>query len=110
MNLIAIALLRARAAASGIVELNQKGQTLTVKLGVFDFAAISSLCEEASFKGRVFFAAGKTPAITVKLKSGEDALKLAQLLVDRYCLLGTNKGASSSMQTGREAGAGAGKS
>ena len=87
MNLIAIALLRARAAASGIVELNQKGQTLTVKLGVFDFAAISSLCEEASFKGRVFFAAGKTPAITVKLKSGEDALKLAQLLVDRYCLL-----------------------
>ncbi len=87
MNLIAIALLRARAASSGIVELNQKGQTLTVKLGVFDFAAISSLCEEASFKGRVFFAAGKTPAITVKLKSGEDALKLAQLLVDRYCLL-----------------------
>ena len=88
MNLIAIALLRARAAASsGIVELSQKGQTLTVKLGVFDFAAISSLCEEASFKGRVFFAAGKTPAITVKLKSGEDALKLAQLLVDRYCLL-----------------------
>ena len=69
------------------VELSQKGQTLTVKLGVFDFAAISSLCEEASFKGRVFFAAGKTPAITVKLKSGEDALKLAQLLVDRYCLL-----------------------
>ena len=87
MNLIAIALLRARAAASGIVELNQKGQTLTVKLSVFDFAAISSLCEESSFKGRVFFAAGKTPAITVKLKSGEDALKLAQLLVDRYCLL-----------------------
>ena len=87
MNLIAIALLRARAASSGIVELSQKGQTLTVKLGVFDFAAISSLCEEASFKGRVFFAAGKTPAITVKLKSGEDALKLAQLLVDRYCLL-----------------------
>ena len=87
MNLIAIALLRARAASSGIVELSQKGQTLTVKLGVFDFAAISSLCEEASFKGRVFFAAGKTPAITVKLRSGEDALKLAQLLVDRYCLL-----------------------
>ena len=87
MNLIAIALLRARAASSGVVELSQKGQTLTVKLGVFDFAAISSLCEEASFKGRVFFAAGKTPAITVKLKSGEDALKLAQLLVDRYCLL-----------------------
>ncbi len=87
MNLIAIALLRARAASSGIVELSQKGQTITVKLGVFDFAAISSLCEEASFKGRVFFAAGKTPAITVKLRSGEDALKLAQLLVDRYCLL-----------------------
>ena len=30
MNLIAIALLRARAASSGIVELSQKGQTLTV--------------------------------------------------------------------------------
>ena len=87
MNLIAIALLRARAASSGIVEISQKGQTLSVSLGVFDFAAISSLCEEASFKGRIFFAAGKIPAITIKLRSGEDSLKLAQQLVDRYCLI-----------------------
>ena len=87
MNLIAIALLRARAAAAGIVEISQKSEQLTVSLGVFDFGAISTLCEEPAFKGRVFFAAGKTPAITLRLKPGEDSLKLAQQLVDRYCLI-----------------------
>ena len=44
MNLIAIALLRARAASSGIVEISQKGSALSVSLGVFDFAAVSALC------------------------------------------------------------------
>ncbi len=77
MNLIAIALLRARAASSGIVEISQKGNTLTISLGVFDFAAVSALCEEPAFKGRIFFVSGKIPAISVKLKPGEDALKLA---------------------------------
>ena len=87
MNLIAIALLRARAASSGIVEISQKGSTLSVSLGVFDFAAVSALCEEPAFKGRIFFVSGKIPAISVKLKPGEDALKLSQQLVDRYCLI-----------------------
>lgn len=87
MNLIAIALLRARAASCGISEISQKNENLSVKLAVFDFAAISALCEEAAFKGRVFFVAGKLPAISVRLKPGEDALKLSQQLVDRYCLL-----------------------
>ena len=77
----------ARAAAAGIVEISQKSEQLTVSLGVFDFGAISTLCEEPAFKGRVFFAAGKTPAITLRLKPGEDSLKLAQQLVDRYCLI-----------------------
>ena len=87
MNLIAIALLRARAASSGIVEISQKGSVLSVSLGVFDFAAVSALCEEPAFKGRIFFVSGKIPAISVKLKPGEDALKLSQQLVDRYCLI-----------------------
>ena len=87
MNLIAIALLRARAASSGIVEISQKGSALSVSLGVFDFAAVSALCEEPAFKGRIFFVSGKIPAISVKLKPGEDALKLSQQLVDRYCLI-----------------------
>lgn len=87
MNLIAIALLRARAASSGIVEISQKGSTLSVSLGVFDFAAVSALCEEPAFKGRIFFVSGKIPAISVKLKPGEDALKLSQQLVDSYCLI-----------------------
>ena len=87
MNLIAIALLRARAASSGIVEISQKGSALSMSLGVFDFAAVSALCEEPAFKGRIFFVSGKIPAISVKLKPGEDALKLSQQLVDRYCLI-----------------------
>ena len=93
MNLIAIALLRARAAAAGITEITQKDGTVLLSLATMDFAAISACCAEAAFKGRIFFSAGKTPMLSVKLKKGEDPLKLATQLVGIYASLRAQTGA-----------------
>ena len=86
MNLLAIALLRARAAAAGITEITQKEGGVMLTLAVMDFPAISAVCAEPAFKSRIFFSAGKAPALTVRLKKGEDALKLAEQLVSRYAI------------------------
>ena len=87
MNLIAIALLRARAAAAGVTEITQKDGAILLSLATMDFAAISACCAEAQFKGRIFFSAGKVPMLSVKLKKGEDALKLATQLVGTYAAM-----------------------
>ena len=75
MNLIAIALLRARAAAAGITEITQKDGAILLSLATMDFAAISACCAEAQFKGRIFFSAGKVPMLSVKLKKAEEDRK-----------------------------------
>ena len=87
MNLIAIALLRARAAAAGITEITQKDGAVLLSLSTMDFAAISACCAESQFKGRIFFSAGKVPMLSVKLKKAEDPLKLATQLVGVYAAL-----------------------
>ena len=87
MNLIAIALLRARAAAAGITEITQKDGVILLSLATMDFAAISGCCAEAQFKGRIFFSAGKVPMLSVKLKKTDDPLKLATQLVGVYAAL-----------------------
>ena len=87
MNLIAIALLRARAAAAGITEITQREGSISFGLAAMDFAAISACCSEAAFKGRIFFSAGKTPVLSLKLRSGEDPLKLSEQLVGIYAQL-----------------------
>ena len=86
MNLLAIALLRARAAAAGITEITQKEGGVMLTLAVMDFPAISAVCAEPAFKSRIFFSAGKAPALTVRLRKGEDALKLTEQLVSRYAI------------------------
>ena len=84
MNLIAIALLRARAAAAGVSAIEQKEGSVMLSLAVLDFAAVSGACGAPEFKGRIFFSAGRTPMLSVRLKKGEDALKLAEQLVALY--------------------------
>ncbi len=87
LNLLDIALLRARAAAAGMTEIAQKGDTLTFTLGAFDFAAIAELCAKPPYTGRAFFSAKLPAAITLRLKKGEDPLKLAKGLVADYAAL-----------------------
>ena len=87
MNLIAIALLRARAAACGITEITQKDASVIFTLASMDFSAISAICGEAEYRSRIFFDAGRSPALTLKLKKGEDALKAAEGVVRRYAAM-----------------------
>ncbi len=84
MNLMKIALLRARAASAGIKEITQKGPQLRFTLARFEFAAISATCALPEYKGRILFSAGDAPVLTLKMQGGDGALKLCEDLVKRY--------------------------
>ena len=83
-NLISVALLRAAAAGCGITEIAQKGERLNFTLAQVDFAKVSSLCGGAAYRGRLLFSAGEKPYLALKVRKGEDALKLAARLVEEY--------------------------
>ncbi|MBO4406354.1 MAG: transcription-repair coupling factor, partial [Clostridia bacterium] len=80
-NLIRIALLRNRASEAGITEISEKKGMLTFRMANPDFMKISVLCVTPSFKGRVFLNAGSAPYVSVRAKSGEDPLTLADQVV-----------------------------
>jgi transcription-repair coupling factor (superfamily II helicase) len=96
MNLIAVALLRAEAAKASISRIDQKADAISVTLEQFDFAAISAVCAEDAFKGRIFFAAGEKPMLTLKLKKADDPLKMAQTLIRSYAALAGVQGTKGS--------------
>ncbi len=83
-NLIAVALLRSDAARCGVSELVQKGSGLIFFLSRFQLRQVSNLCGSERWKGRVLFSPGEKPALTLRLRKGEDPLKLARALVEQY--------------------------
>ena len=83
-NLISVALLRGNAARCGISEISQKGMALNFTLDEFDFQRISLLCGSEKYKGRLLFSAGEKPYLSLKVKKGEDVLKLGERLVSDY--------------------------
>ncbi len=83
-NLISIALLRALAAENGITELTQKGLNLNLRLDQPDFARVAELCGQERYKGRLLFSAGEKPYLSLRLRKGEDVLRLGRRLVEDY--------------------------
>ncbi|MEG1747022.1 MAG: transcription-repair coupling factor [Oscillospiraceae bacterium] len=83
-NLISVALLRSAAAQNGISEIAQKGASLNFMLADFDLSRVSALCGEERYKGRLLFSAGEKPYLSLRVKKGEDALKLGTRLVEDY--------------------------
>jgi len=85
MNLIAIALLRARAAAAGVSDISQKGRTIVFTLAKFEFEAVAAICGAEAYKKRVFLSP-KTdqPQLTLKLAANENPLKAAEAFVRDY--------------------------
>ena len=69
---------------SDLTAIEQAEGSVLLRLAVLDFAAVSGACGAPDFKGRIFFSAGKTPELRVKLKKGEDSLKLAEQFVALY--------------------------
>lgn len=80
-NLVAIALLRSRAAALGIPELAQKESSLRLSLPHPDFAQVAAVCGLEKYRRRLLFNAGDKPYLALRLKKGEDVLKLAGILL-----------------------------
>ena len=83
-NLISVALLRGNASRCGISEISQKGMALNFTLDGFDLERISLLCGSERYKGRLLFSAGEKPYLSLKVKKGEDVLKLGERLVRDY--------------------------
>jgi len=85
LNLIDVALLRARARSAGIQDIKQKAAEVLFTLSNFDFEAVSMLCADQDYKARVqFVATAKLPTLRLKLVSGSDSLKQSKVFVERY--------------------------
>ena len=85
LNLIDIALLRAKAREAGIKDIRQKATDVLFTLHNLNFEAVGSLCNDPDYKVRVtFLASAKEPTLRLKLSSGVDSLKQCKVFVDRY--------------------------
>ncbi|MCI8476981.1 MAG: transcription-repair coupling factor [Oscillospiraceae bacterium] len=99
-NLISIALLRAGAAQNGISEIAQKKGSLHFFLSQFDLQRVSSLCGQSKYRGRLLFSAGDRPYLALRLKQGEDPLRLGRKLVEDYAAAGVQDAAAKMINTG----------
>ena len=84
-NLISAALLRGQASACFITEITQKGDRLVFYLDRFEFEHIAALAGQ--YPGRMLFSPDDRTALTLKLKQGEDPLRMAAQVVERYAAL-----------------------
>ena len=85
LNLIDVALLRARAREAGIKDIKQKAGDVLFTLHNLNFEAVGNLCADSDYKARVtFLANAKEPTLRLKLSAGIDSLKQSKLFVERY--------------------------
>ena len=85
--LISVALLRGQAAACAVSDISQKGGALVFTLERFDLESIAALAGQ--YPGRLLFSPGDKAAFTLRLKKGEDPLRMAAQVVERYAALGS---------------------
>ncbi len=85
LNLIDIALLRAKARNVGIQDIKQKAGDVLFTLSNLNFDAVSALCADPDYKNRVtFVATAKQPTLRLKLSSGVDSLKQSKVFVQKF--------------------------
>ena len=85
LNLIDIALLRAKARDAGIKDIKQKSGDVHFTLSNLNFEAVSALCADSDYKLRVtFLPNAKEPTLKLKLSSQIDSLKQSKVFIDRY--------------------------
>ena len=85
LNLIDIALLRAKAREAGIKDIRQRSGDVFFTLANLHFEAVGSLCADPDYKTRVtFLPNAKEPTLRLKLATGVDALKQSKVFIDRY--------------------------
>ena len=85
LNLIDIALLRAKAREAGIKDIRQKAGDVLLTLSNLNFEAVGSICADPDYKTRItFLPNAKEPTLRLKLSSGVDSLKQSKVFVDHY--------------------------
>ena len=85
LNLIDVALLRAKARQVSIKDIRQKGGEILFTLVNLNFNAVGAICSDPDYKSRVtFLANAKEPTLRLKLSPKVDSLKQAKVFVDRY--------------------------
>ncbi len=85
LNLIDIALLRAKAREVGIRDIRQKSGDVLFTLANLNFEAVGALCADPDYKNRTnFLPNAKEPTLRLKLAAGVDSLKQSKVFVDRY--------------------------
>ena len=85
LNLIDIALLRAKAREVGIKDIKQKAGDVMFTLANLNFEAVGALCADPDYKLRVtFLPNAKEPTLRLKLSAGIDSLKQSKVFIDRY--------------------------
>ena len=85
LNLIDVALLRAKAREAGIKDIRQKAGDVLFTLTSLNFDAVGALCADPDYKARVTFLANtKAPTLRLQLSSGVDSLKQSKVFVERY--------------------------
>ena len=91
-NLISIALMRGQAAACGITDISQKNGNVILTLTETDLEVISALA--GVMAGRLLFSPGDKPTLTLRLKKGEDPLRLCDHVIGRFAALLQEKSGS----------------
>ena len=85
LNLIDIALLRAKARQVGIKDIRQKAGDVLFTLTNLNFEAVGALCNDPDYKARVtFLANAKEPTLRLKLSACADSLKQSKVFIERY--------------------------
>jgi len=85
LNLIDIALLRANAQKVGIKDIRQKASDVLFTLTNLNFQAISAICANESYKGRVQLLANyKEPTVRLRLAGGVDSLRQSKVFIQAY--------------------------
>ena len=83
LALLDVALLRSAAAKAGVSDISQKGSlAAAARWGCSIPQALVAVCGHAKYRQRLTLAAGEIPALTLKLKPGEDVLEAARDLVE----------------------------
>lgn len=82
LALLDVALLRSAAAKAGVSAISQKREVLRFEIGRFHPQALAAVCGLGKYRQRLSLAAGETPALTLKLRPGEDVLESASQLVE----------------------------
>ena len=81
-TLLDVALLRAAASAVGITDITQRKDALRLTLSVLEVERVVKVCGLKKYRQRLVLSAGEVPAVTLKLRPGQDSLQAALELVE----------------------------